>query len=114
MTSVKIFRSSGSPTKVEVHGHSGYANAGEDIVCAAITAALRLIEATFNDVLFLKLPVKTDNKTASVTIDFTSVPLGSENWYTIDVLIKGFALLVDQLSTEFPENIQLLEVQHNA
>ncbi|MDD5932654.1 MAG: ribosomal-processing cysteine protease Prp, partial [Oscillospiraceae bacterium] len=31
-------------------GHSGYAEAGEDIVCAAITSAIRLVEATINDV----------------------------------------------------------------
>ena len=34
-------------------GHSGYAEAGCDIVCAAVTSAVRLVDATVNDVLGL-------------------------------------------------------------
>ena len=35
----------------EVKGHSGYAEAGSDIVCAAVTSAVRLVECSLNDVL---------------------------------------------------------------
>ena len=34
-------------------GHSGYAEAGSDIVCAAITSAIRMTECALNDVLGL-------------------------------------------------------------
>ena len=30
----------------DAKGHSGYAEAGSDIVCAAITSAVRLVDAT--------------------------------------------------------------------
>ena len=32
-------------TGFEARGHSGYAEAGADIVCAAVTSAIRLVEA---------------------------------------------------------------------
>ena len=34
----------------EVKGHSGYAPEGEDIVCAAVTSAVRLTECTINEI----------------------------------------------------------------
>ena len=36
-----------------VQGHSGYGEAGSDIVCAAVTSAVRLTECAVNDVLGL-------------------------------------------------------------
>ncbi|MFR8292509.1 MAG: ribosomal-processing cysteine protease Prp [Dysosmobacter welbionis] len=53
MTTV-VFRMEGDRiTGFEARGHSGYAEAGADIVCAAVTSAIRLVEATVNDVLGL-------------------------------------------------------------
>ena len=58
MTTV-TFRSQGSRViGFDVQGHSGYADAGADIVCAAITSAVRLVETTVNDVLGLAASVK--------------------------------------------------------
>ena len=37
----------------DAQGHSGYGEQGEDIVCAAVTSAVRLVEATVNDVMGL-------------------------------------------------------------
>ena len=36
-----------------VQGHSGYADEGSDIICAAVTSAVRLTECAVNDVLGL-------------------------------------------------------------
>ena len=49
-------------------GHSGYAEAGADIVCAAITSAVRLVDATVNDVLGLAASVKVREKDASISL----------------------------------------------
>lgn len=38
MTVIRVFRKEGHIVRVEVKGHSGYANAGKDIVCASISA----------------------------------------------------------------------------
>ena len=47
----------------EAKGHSGYAEEGEDIVCAAVTSAVRLTECTINDVLGLEASVKVRENT---------------------------------------------------
>ena len=43
MTKVVFFRSGGSFYGFEEQGHSGYAEAGEDVLCAAISAMTMLI-----------------------------------------------------------------------
>ncbi len=47
-------------------GHSGWAGAGEDIVCAAVTSAVRLVESTVNDVMGLCASVKVREKDAQI------------------------------------------------
>ncbi len=58
MTTVTFRMEGDRITGFDSKGHSGYAEAGADIVCAAITSAIRLVEATVNDVLGLAASVK--------------------------------------------------------
>ena len=68
MTTV-VFRMEGDRiTGFEARGHSGYAEAGADIVCAAVTSAIRLVEATVNDVLGLAASVKVREQDASISL----------------------------------------------
>ena len=58
MTTVR-FRMDGSRIiGFDAQGHSGYAQEGEDIVCAGVTSAVRLTECIVNDVLGLAASVK--------------------------------------------------------
>ena len=43
MTKIVFFRSGGSFYGFEEQGHSGYADAGEDVLCAAISAMTMLV-----------------------------------------------------------------------
>ena len=58
MTTVTFQTEQGRITGFRSQGHSGYGDAGTDIVCAAVTSAIRLAEATVNDVLGLAAAVK--------------------------------------------------------
>ena len=40
-------------SSVDILGHAGYADEGEDIVCAAITSAVQLTHIILNDVMGL-------------------------------------------------------------
>ncbi len=44
-----------------VHGHSGYAEEGEDIVCAAISSAVYLVINTITDVMHINADVEVDS-----------------------------------------------------
>ena len=58
MTTVTFHTEGSRIVSFEVQGHSGYAPEGEDIVCAAVTSAVRLAECAVNDVLGLEAAVR--------------------------------------------------------
>ena len=59
-------RSDGALIGYSSSGHTGYAEAGSDIVCAAVTSAVRLVESTVNDVLGLAASVKVHERSGAV------------------------------------------------
>ena len=93
----------------EVKGHSGYAPEGEDIVCAAITSAVRLCECAVNDVLGLEASVKVRQSDASITLKLPG-SLGQTNESTCQALLTGLMVYFSELHEEYPENISVLEV----
>ena len=52
----------------DAKGHSGYSEEGSDIVCAAVTSAVRLVESTVNDVLGLAASVKVHELSGAVEL----------------------------------------------
>ncbi len=108
MTTV-VFRMEGDRiTGFEAKGHSGYAEAGADIVCAAVTSAVRLVEATVNDVLGLAASVKVRERDASISL---SLPGGLDEITesTCQSLMTGLMVYFTQLHDEYPDNIEVLE-----
>ena len=109
MTTV-TFHSEGSRLEsFEVKGHSGYAQEGEDIICAAITSAVRLTECAINDVLGLEAAVKVREKDASITLKLPA-KLGQTNESTCQALLTALMVHFVQLAEEYPDYISVLEV----
>ena len=89
-------------------GHSGFAQEGEDIVCAAVTSAVRLVEATVNDVMGLCAAVKVNEKTAAISFRLSG-GLGQTAESTCQNLMTGLMVYLTQLHDEYPENIEVME-----
>ena len=94
----------------EVKGHSGYAPEGEDIVCAAVTSAVRLTECAVNDVLGLEAAVKVKEKDASISLKLPG-GLGQTNESTCQTLLTALMVYCVQLHEEYPENIIVLDME---
>lgn len=93
-------------TGFTVTGHSGYAEAGTDIVCAAITSAVRLVECAVNDVLGLAAAVKVRGDTITLKLPGG---LGDYNEQTCQTLLASLMLYLTQLQEEHPENVLVLD-----
>ena len=91
-----------------VKGHSGYAEAGSDIVCAAVTSAVRLTECAVNDVLGLGAAVKVRQKDASVSLRIPG-GLSETTESTCQTLLTALMVHFASLHEEYPENILVLE-----
>lgn len=93
----------------QVEGHSGLAQAGEDILCAAVTSAVRLTECAINDVLGLEASVKVKAEKALISLKLPG-GLGQTNESTCQTLLTALMLYLTRLHEEYPENIIVMEV----
>ena len=109
MTTVAFHLEGSRIVGFDVKGHSGYAEEGSDIVCAAVTSAVRLCECTINDVLGLEASVKVREKDASISLKLPG-SLGQTNESTCQALLTALMVYFSELHEEYPENISVLEV----
>jgi len=110
MTTVTFFTEGSRITGFDASGHSGYASAGEDIVCAAITSAVRLLECVLNDVMGLCAPVKVRKKDAQITLRLPG-SLGQTAENTCQNLLAGMMVYLTELHGEYPDFIEVLEAE---
>ena len=108
MTTVTFRMEGDRITGFDSKGHSGYAEAGADIVCAAITSAIRLVEATINDVLGLAASVKVREEDASISLRLPG-GLSPTAESTCQTLMTGLMVYFAQLHDEYSANIEVLE-----
>jgi uncharacterized protein YsxB (DUF464 family) len=92
-----------------IAGHSGLAESGEDILCAAITSAVRLTECAINDVLGLEAAVKVNQRDASITLKLPR-NLEGEADSLCQTLLASLMVYFVQLQEEYPEHIIVMEV----
>ena len=91
-----------------VKGHSGLAEEGSDVLCAAVTSAVRLTECAVNDVLGLEASGKVREKDASITLRLPA-GLGEANESTCQTLLAALMVYFTQLNEEYPEHIIVVE-----
>ncbi len=108
MTTVTFLTEDARIIGFDVQGHSGWGESGEDIVCAAVTSAVRLVEATVNDVMGLCAAVKVREADASISL---RLPGGLANTAesTCQNLLTGLMVYLAQLHDEYPDNIEVME-----
>ena len=87
-----------------VEGHSGYAEAGADIVCAAVSAAVGLAECTVNEVLGLGAPVKASEADARISLKLPN-GLSEANEHTCQNILTGMMVYLQAMGEEYPENL---------
>ena len=108
MTSVTFLTEEARIIGFDAIGHSGYAEEGEDIVCAAVTSAVRLVDATINDVMGLCASVKVNEKDGSIAFRLPG-GLASETEFACQNLLTGLMVYLAELHDEYPENIEVME-----
>ena len=107
MTKCEFFRENERITGFSVSGHSGYAEAGQDIVCAAISAAVAMAECTINDVCGGKAKVRVKEADARITL---TLPATCEEEESIQSVLAGLMLYLISLRDEYSDYIEVLEV----
>ena len=107
MTRVEFYDQDGRISGFCCTGHSGYAEAGADIVCAAVSTAVKLAECTIHDVLGEHIKSRVNEEEARVTL---TLPAACENEEAVQAVLTGMMLTLCSLRDEYPDYIEVLEV----
>ena len=94
-------------TGFSVSGHSGYAESGSDIICAAISAVVTMAEATINEVCGAKAKVRVKEEDARVTL---TLPASCDEEDTVQAVLAGMMLTLCSMRDDYPDYIEVLEV----
>ena len=90
-----------------VEGHSGYAEEGSDIVCAAISAAVGLTECTINEVMALGAQVKVREKDARISLKLPPA-LNDPSDDLCQTVMTGLLVYLQAMAEDYPENLVVL------
>ena len=107
MTRCEFFTAEDRITGFSISGHSGYAEAGSDIVCAAISATVTMAEATINEVCGAKAKVRVKNEDARITL---TLPASCDEEESVQAVLAGMMLTLISLRDDYPDYIEVLEV----
>ena len=107
MTKCEFFTEDDRITGFSVSGHSGYAENGQDIVCAAISAVVTMAEATINDVCGAKAKVRVKEEDARVTL---TLPTSCDEEDTVQAVLAGMMVTLCNLRDDYPDYIEVMEV----
>ena len=107
MTRCEFFRQNERITGFSVCGHSGYAEAGQDIVCAAISAIVTMAEATINEVCGAKAKVRVKDEQARITL---TLPVSCDEEETVQAVLAGMMITLCGIRDDYPDYIEVLEV----
>lgn len=103
MIKASFSRRGGAYSGFRVGGHSGYAAAGDDIVCAAVSAMTMLTVNLLIETFALDCELKVDEENADIAL---SLRQQSE---TGDKIISALKAELVGLAEEYPQNILVKE-----
>jgi uncharacterized protein YsxB (DUF464 family) len=88
---------------VNLTGHADYADAGEDIVCAAVTSAVQMTANGITEILKIPLPLTVEENLISFT-------LPQEVDTTARAFLLALRLHLEILSQQYENTIAITEV----
>ena len=81
----------------EIKGHSGYADEGEDVICATVSSAAYMAANTVTDVIMAKADITVEDGYMKFTVI-------NDNDF-VQVVLKGLYLHVSTLANDYKEYI---------
>ncbi|WDL96999.1 ribosomal-processing cysteine protease Prp [Alicyclobacillus sp. ALC3] len=106
MIRARVERVAGVVTAFRVSGHGGYGEAGEDVVCAAVSALVLNAVNSCEQLLGVALPAEDDGDVLSC-----SVPDAVRDDSGIQLLLESMWFGLQQTAEQYPHHITLREIR---
>ncbi|MBS5164691.1 MAG: ribosomal-processing cysteine protease Prp [Butyricicoccus pullicaecorum] len=109
MTKVTFYRTQYGYTAVDLIGHAGFAEDGEDIVCAAISSSVQLIHALLFDVQKIAVDTLIEDEGAHIRL-----MLPQNQMTEGQAAFQAFYLHLSELEQNYSQFIHVTEVYNDA
>ena len=103
MTTVTLLLRGGEPVGFDITGHTGLAQAGQDILCAAISSAAYLTANTITDVIGAEAEAAAADGKMKVLVSVRDEEKCRD-------ILKGFELHIRQLSQQYPKGVRIIKL----
>ena len=110
MTKIVFYRRRGVYYGFRETGHAGFGDAGQDVVCAALSAMTMLVVNTLEVVHGLDVSYSVEEKTTNVTVICESAlpgPADEKKQYAAASLIYGYYLQLVSLSEDYYDYLEV-------
>ncbi len=109
MTKVKFFRENNKFVGVHCEGHTGYADSGSDIVCAALSSIIQTAVLGLMQVAGIAVDYHIDEENGTLSASLPKV-ITSQKSHDADIILKTAYLGASDLYETFSDFI-ILEVE---
>lgn len=97
MTKITVYKTkSGEYRKFICDGHAGYAERGEDIVCAAVSALVINTVNSLAEIAKEPIQVESDEEAGRISCSFSGQPLREASVVLMDSLTLGLSRITAQ------------------
>ena len=112
MTTITFYKSNGIYYGFEEQGHTGYGEAGDDVLCAALSSMTMLIinaiEVSYASRVEYKIDEKEDRITVTVKSALPKYEKDSKKQFAVSGLIQAYFL---QLMDLLEDNYEFLDIK---
>lgn len=102
-----MVRKNGKIMRFYGKGHAGYADYGNDIVCAAVSALTQ--HTAFGILSYLKIDADFSTKDGFLDLNLENCTLKEKERENADVLLETLFITLKSIEKEYSENFKLVE-----
>jgi len=106
MTKIVFHKQGEDFVRIESNGHTGYAERGEDIVCAAVSALLQGAALGVRDVAGVKANYRVNEEKGSLLLDLPK-DIGEQARHDCNVILQTLFVSVSDLEKGYSEYIEV-------
>jgi len=106
MINVKFYKKNETIVGFDCFGHSGYAEIGSDIVCAAVSSLVQNAEICLSEVIQVRTSVKRNDKNADFCLRFAKSE-SQENIEKSQPILKSLMISLGRIEKEYKKYLNV-------
>lgn len=107
MTRVTISHNGSDITGIRVSGHSGYAEEGSDIVCAAASVLITTCANALDSVANIRPVVRASEKNTEISVRLPD-HMNPQQMHDAQIILQSARLGFQDIAEQYPENLQII------